>query len=456
MRRSSELRALNLPIADELAKRSGSRPRVRPDECAPYAVAGIVPALVFSPRTATEASKIVTSLEAEGASVCIRGAGTKSYRPPHPHAVDVVLDATRCAGVLAHTPADLTVTVGAGTPMHVLQEALAAHGQFFPADPPFAQATTVGGMLSAGSAGALRLRYGAPRDNVLGMRVCLGDGLIAFAGSRVVKSVAGYDIPKLFVGAWGTLGFIADVTLKVAPSPRHESGVVASFTSCEDACEAARRITASPLMPLAMTLHDHKTLRHIRAIGSLRHSWTLVVRCGGNRAAVARQESGTVEHARACGACEVETLDVDRLHFCWQDIVEVAAGAVYPGERNVVLSIGCLPTKVASLCESIGSLMQEAELTAHPATGVVYLHLPWPPSAEPPTAERAGLAIRLRSLFERCAAQDYHVKMLAAPSDLGAIASPLPAHAPIGIMRKIKAAFDPTGTFDPGRFVAGI
>ena len=254
--RRNELRALHLPIADELAKRSGSRPKVRPQECEPYAVAGVVPALVFSPRTLAEASKIVSTITSEGASIAIRGAGTKAYRPPHPRVVDVVLDTSRCSGVLDHTPADLTVTVEAGTPFALLQQTLLAHGQFFPADPPFGAQTTIGGMLSAKVAGALRQRYSAPRDSVLGMRVCLSDGSIAFTGSRVVKSVAGYDIPKLFVGAFGTLGIIGEVTLKVAPLPRHERGLAGSFARCEDACEAARRIACSPLFPLATTLHD--------------------------------------------------------------------------------------------------------------------------------------------------------------------------------------------------------
>ena len=195
----NELRSLNIPIAEELGRRAGSRPRVRPADCAPYAIAGVVPKLVFSPRTLAEASRTIATLAAEGAAILIRGAGTKQFRPPPPFDVDVVLDASRCCGILEHEPGDLTATVAAGTTYADFQEALRAHGQFFPNDPPFAADTTIGGMLSSGSAGALRERYGAPRDNVLGMRVCLSDGSIAFGGAKVVKSVAGYDVPKLFV-----------------------------------------------------------------------------------------------------------------------------------------------------------------------------------------------------------------------------------------------------------------
>ncbi|MBV8669790.1 MAG: FAD-binding oxidoreductase [Candidatus Eremiobacteraeota bacterium] len=457
MRRSSELRALNIPIADELAKRSGSRPRVRPAECEPYAVAGVVPTLVFSPRTVAEASKIVTALAAEGASIAIRGAGTKSYRPPHPHALDVVLESSRCAGISNYTPADLTMTVAAGTPLHVVQETLRPYGQFFPVDPPFAAQTTIGGTLSAGSAGALRQRYGAPRDNVLGMRVCLGDGAIAFTGARVVKSVAGYDIPKLFVGASGTLGFIGEVTLKVAPLPRCEAGVAATFVRCEEACEAARRIAASPLLPMATTLHDGHTRRHIRALGSSSQPWTLLVRCGGSRSAVLRQQEGVIASMRACGAATIETLDADRLHFCWQDVVEAAGGAAYPADRTLVLAIGSLPTQVADVCASITALLPAAEITAHPATGIVYAHVPWPGAGDPSAPHERRLAERAaRSLLEQFSAQGHHVKVLSAPVELGTLVAPLSQSAPVALMRRVKAALDPNGTFDPGRFVAGI
>ncbi len=450
--RRTELRALNLPIADELAQRAGSRPRMRPEECQPYAIAQTVPTLVFSPRTLAEASKIVIAMAAEGASIAIRGAGTKSYRPPHPYALDVVLDMTRYSGVHEHTPADLTVTVAAGTPFALLQETLREHGQFFPADPPFAAHTTVGGMLSARVAGALRQRYNTPRDSVLGMRVCLGDGSLAFTGSHVVKSVAGYDIPRLFVGSFGTLGIIGEVTLKVAPLPRDESAVVASFARCEDACAAARQIASLPLFPLATTLHDHAAARHIRAIGgSDGNAWTLVIRCGGTRATTKRQTDQVISVARAFGSPAIDVLDADRVHFAWADIVELAGGASYPAEQFLILSITSLPTQVCAVCDHIASLFADVQCTAHPANGIVYAHVPV-------AAENAAtIPEALRSLYEIAERNGYAVNLLSAPPGLGArLHMPVPRSAPVALMRSVKAAFDPSGTFDPGRFVAGI
>src|SRR5579863_9047463 len=128
----NEMRTLNLPIADELAQRTGVRPRVRMQDCEPYAVATFVPKLVFSPRTASEAAKTIALLAQEGASVIVRGAGTKQSRPPFPIDVEAALDTTRCKGIVDYVPADLTVTVAAGTPYAQLQETLRAQRQFFP------------------------------------------------------------------------------------------------------------------------------------------------------------------------------------------------------------------------------------------------------------------------------------------------------------------------------------
>lgn len=453
----NELRSLNIPMGEELGRRAGSRPRVRPPECAPYAVAGAVPKLVFSPRTLAEASKTIVTLAAEGAAILIRGAGTKQFRPPAPFDVDVVLDAGRCRGILQHEPGDLTVTVAAGTTFAELQEALRPHGQFFPNDPAFAADTTVGGMLASRSSGALRERYGTPRDNVLGMRVCLSDGSVAFSGAKVVKSVAGYDLPKLFTGSWGTLGFIGEVTLKVAPLPAEQRGIVALFSGCEAATAAAVQLAGSPLFPLATTLHDRGAAHRIRALGgeSDRAHWTLVVRCGGTRGAVARQCDGVAKLAASAGASKVELLDMDRLLFAWADIAELAGGAAYPGTQHLCCTIVGLPTQVPAITAAIAHAFSDVQCTAHPSVGVVYAHVPIAPDQSRVPELPFGLG--LHELLGRCDEERWNLTYLAAPPHLAAdLRSPVPKDAPVALMRRVKAALDPSGTFDPGRFLAGI
>ena len=122
------------------------------------------------------------------------------------------------AGVVAYEPADLTVTVGAGTTVAELDAALGATGQECPLDPRDA-AATVGGIIACGLSGHRRLRHGPLRDHVLEVRFVTADGRLVQGGAPVVKNVTGYDLPRLFVGSFGTLGVLVQVTLRCRPRP---------------------------------------------------------------------------------------------------------------------------------------------------------------------------------------------------------------------------------------------
>jgi glycolate oxidase FAD binding subunit len=445
----NELRTLNLPIADELARRAGIRPRVRPEECAAYAIAGETPKLVFSPRTAAEAAKTIALLAQEGANINIRGAGTKQWRPPAPRGLDAVLDATRCNGIVEHIPADLTVTVAAGTPFADVQAALRQHMQFLAIDPPFGAEATIGGVFSARSTGALRQLYGSPRDQVLGMRVCLADGSIAFTGAKVVKSVAGYDIPKLFVGALGTLGFIAELTLKVAPLPPEQLTVIATFDRIDDAVVAANAIGSSSLFPMGTALLDGGSATAVRALSDfLSETVVLAVRCGGSRGAVKAIVDGVTQKCHAAGASAAEVLDADRTVAAWSDIADLAGGAAYPASHWLVCKLVCLPSDVGEAVARARRSGEEIRLTAHPTAGVVFVHID----------VRAGNPLTpLATLEHACADRGWTLEYLAAPPELAQpLYQPVSAGAPLLLQRSVKAALDPAGIFDPGRLAGGI
>lgn len=440
---------LNLPFNVDLPRHAGSRPRIHPDECAAYALAGRVPKVAFSPRSPSEIAKVIDALRHEGAGITIRGAGTQQWRPPAPRGLDAVLDMTRCSGILEHTPADLTVTAAAGTSVAALQAALRAHGQFFPCDPVFAADATLGGVLAGRSNGALRQRYGSLRDNVLGMRVCLSDGAIAFTGAKVVKSVAGYDIAKLFVGSQGTLGVIAEVTLKVAPLPAHEALLVARFGRLEAACDAASQIAASPLFPLATTLHDSHAAGRIRALGAAGPDWTLLVRCGGRKAAVERQVKDVRALCEPAGAKRADALDADRVVHAWSDVSELAGGALYPPAEYLKLKISALPTQTPAIVNELGAAFDQPEITLHPALGLSY--------AQVPVSDALRAFVRCESFAQKCAASGWQLEYLSAPPALQALlGQPVSPGMPLTLMRRLKAALDPTGTFDAGRFWAAI
>ncbi|MEY4710561.1 MAG: putative Glycolate oxidase subunit [Pseudomonadota bacterium] len=147
----------------------------------------------------------------------IRGGGTKDFYG-EPGAPAQVLSTMAFAGIVSYEPSELVVTVRAGTPLADLEAALAAQGQCLPFEPPhFAESATVGGMVAAGLSGPARASVGAVRDYVLGVTMVNGRGEVLVFGGQVMKNVAGYDVSRLMTGSLGTLGLIAQVSLKVLP-----------------------------------------------------------------------------------------------------------------------------------------------------------------------------------------------------------------------------------------------
>ena len=155
----------------------------------------------------------------------IRGGGTKDFHGPGaPDHAGEPLDMRPLAGIVSYEPSELVVTALAGTPLAELEALLAQHGQCLPFEPPrFAPGGTVGGMVAAGLSGPARASVGAVRDYVLGVEIVNGRGELLRFGGQVMKNVAGYDVSRLMAGAWGQLGIVTEVSLKVLPVPPAEA-----------------------------------------------------------------------------------------------------------------------------------------------------------------------------------------------------------------------------------------
>ena len=166
-----------------------------------------------------------------------------------PERADVTLDVTSLRGVVANERADLTLAVRAGTPLQDVATLLAAQGMFVPFDAPLPLYATVGGTLAAGWAGPRRHLYGRVRDYLIGSTIVLADGTVARAGGMVVKNVAGYDMSRLYVGSFGTLGVLAQANFKTIPASAARAMLsrAASGAHARTRRGAARRSCDSPL-----------------------------------------------------------------------------------------------------------------------------------------------------------------------------------------------------------------
>jgi glycolate oxidase FAD binding subunit len=272
-----------------------------------------LPALVAEVRAAA----------AERAALAVRGSGGWWTEPP-PDARALTVDGLDA--VSDFEPADLVVTVGAGTPLDRLGERLAARGAWLPFDPPGPLSRTVGGALASGGAGPLAAHYGPARDQVLGLSVVAGDGTVVRLGGRVVKNVAGFDLVKLVIGGHGAFGIIAEAHLRLRARPRADRTAVWSGDAAwvERASAAA---LAGATSPAALEAVSPELAARLGWGGS----WSLAARAVGPDAGAAEELDAI---ARAAGTVTARTLEGEAPWTPWRQAV---------GEWPVVLRLGAEP-----------------------------------------------------------------------------------------------------------------
>jgi len=218
------------------------------------AVGGLTPSFVASPASTQEAAALLAAAAASGLAVVPRGAGTGLGWGLTPSACDLVVDVRGMDQVIEHAAGDLVARVQAGATIGHVASVLAKAGQELALDVP--ADATIGGVVATGTAGPRRLRYGSPRDLLIGVTAIRADGVVAHAGGKVVKNVAGYDIGKLLAGSQGTLALITEATFRLHPLPEAVAYVTAEFGPAQrDAAAAAlQAAAASALVPSATEL----------------------------------------------------------------------------------------------------------------------------------------------------------------------------------------------------------
>ena len=224
------------------------------------AVAGLTPPWVASPADTAEASALLAAATEHGLAVVPRGSGTSVSWGVPPSRLDLVIDTLRLDQVLEHAAGDLVVRAQAGVTMRQLAGVLATARQQLALDVPPGTgggqdgSPTVGGLLATGSAGPRRLRYGTPRDLLIGITVIRPDGTVTKSGGKVVKNVAGYDLGKLYAGSLGTLGLITEAIFRLHPLPAAAAFVTAGYADTAAAAQGVAAAAGSELAPVAIEI----------------------------------------------------------------------------------------------------------------------------------------------------------------------------------------------------------
>ena len=252
----------------------------------------------------------------------------------------VAVSTSRLNRLVEHAVGDLTVTAEAGMKFADLQQILAAAGQFLPIDPAYPQEATLGGIVATADAGSLRHRYRGVRDLLLGITFVRSDGKIAVAGGRVVKNVAGYDLMKLFTGAYGTLGVISQVTFRVYPLPE-SSGTVVLTGETNALSQTAQILLSSALTPSAIDLLSPELVAKL----GLGKGTGLIVRFQSIAESVKQQSARLLEVGEKLGLQGTSCCENDE-HQLWQRLPQTMWDS---GTKSAIIcKIGIRPSEAVT------------------------------------------------------------------------------------------------------------
>src|SRR4051812_17769298 len=226
-----------------------------------YALDEVTPSVVIEPENASAAASILKVASERDWTVMTVGGFTRGAAGNIPERYDIALRTSKMNSVLQYDPGDLTISVEAGLKLADLERTLAEHNQFLPINPTDPE-QTVAGLLATGLQGPMR-NWAAVRDFCIGISFVTGDGKQAKAGGRVVKNVAGYDLMKLLIGSYGSLGVITSANLRVYPRPRQTRTFVLQFDSSQEALAMRDRIVDSPLAPLCLEIASPRALEYL-------------------------------------------------------------------------------------------------------------------------------------------------------------------------------------------------
>jgi len=383
---------------------------------------GLSPSVAITVRSLDDIVTIVQEAKRSGLALIPCGTGSLLSIGNKPKAYDVRVSLTGMASIVEKSPQDMTVTVEPGVGVARLNRLLADENQRVAIDAPEDQRATIGGRIAANITGGYAHGFGAPRDLVLGLTVVDGRARLLRTGARVVKNVAGYDLPRLFTGSYGTLGIIGEVTLRTHPLPPLAITLRFHFPRSSDLDTARAAIFASDL-PLAACDFEALDLE----------TWRLVIRIEGSEPQIDYQISRLTE-------------------LCRRRPVEDASDWISPvhpeRDANVVIRTGVPSTHIVSVAgdflRDAGEKAASLRVTGRLGDGLLRVCA---------LCKRPQDALRLvRLVNERAGAVVERVPP-AVKSTLDVW-----GRRPEGfeLMRRLKHAFDPFGLLAPGRYVGGL
>jgi glycolate oxidase FAD binding subunit len=445
------------------------------------AIVGVIPARVVEPANLDQAAAAIAAGARDRHRLAFVGGGTELGLGAAPEGLELVLRTAGLDRVVEHAPLDQIVTVECGVRLAGLQEILARHGQMLAIDPPWAERATMGGIVASAAFGARRSRYGSVRDLIIGLSLIRADGTRARAGGKVVKNVAGFDLPKLLTGSLGTLGFIATATFRLHPLPEASATLVLASGAAADVRRIVTAARAAQLEPDAVAVLIDPGRAHGRdrddggpaRDGRPDDGWQLGVRFAGFPRAVEQQRDRLRVVGRDLGLGFEPRDDQPGAGF-WQ-----RHGAAREAPARFRAKVALLPADpaAAEIFARLCAPLRDPRAVFYPTLGLGFVAGD-PDSPEAGAGNGTGtdgdvgarVAAVVAGAHAIAAAVDQARVQLApsggsvvvheAPASVRALldvwGAPPALRSAIPLMRSVKARLDPDRRLAPGRFIGGI
>ena len=400
--------------------------------------------LLVRPGTVEETSRVVALAHRRRWRVLPHGAGTAPSFTQPDGGVELAMGLTRLDRVIEHTPENLVASVECGLAFGECQRILGRQRQRIPLDPPDSKTATVGGVLATNTFGPRRLHYGTARDWVIGITVVRFDGELVRSGGMVVKNVSGYDLSKLYIGSWGSLGILVRANFKLDPVPAAEGLLLLEMDDVDTAYRIVESVRDQPV-----TLSTAAVLRGGRGLVPQWREETrsapavqLLLGLEGIPGVLQEQADRVAESAARDGAASRGWATDDEALRLRRALGQVQSGR----EAALHLRLHYSPAAYTSVMQEVEAAEPPGSFSELSLLGSGVGWLSWPEAGSPDECAR-----RVEQLRAICTRYHGWLAVERQPAECRGRIAPFRIPSPaLEVMQRIKAALDPTGTFGAG------
>ena len=431
-----------------------------PDKLKTYAIDGKKPKAVVTPGTIDEVSKVVAHANQQHLAIIPKGNGTKMEMGGIPKKMDIILSTSRLNRMTDRDCENLTLSAESGITLSEVQNSLGkvGKGYFLPLDPPFTDKATLGGIVATNSSGPKRLIYGTARDLIIGMKTVFPNGDVVISGGKTVKNVSGYDMCKLLIGSYGTLGILCEMTFKLLPLPEKEATLGLSFAALKDADGFVRELRGSQLIPSSIEILNGLAAQKMRYSVPPNGNYLVAIGLDGVAESIDRQVSEMSEIGKKHGTLEAVTLDSEKHQVFWVALRDFCARLTDEYSNVISMKSNFLISKCGEILGSYEKIAQglgiDCAFISHAGNGILYSHV------LPGKSFRSKVESFVE-LIEKLTAEAVKnggglVVESSPPSIKRKVDVWGQSRSDYLVARRLKEQIDPAGILNIGRFVGGI